>query len=196
MRNALEVIRSLANEYLENLDHRGDEWVTLTNIINHDGALNPAVRDKIVMCVCNITRENTVGTYQPAVAGATSYGMISPPLYLDLHLMFMANFADAKYLAGLAALSRLISFFQANPWFDQTNAPSLDAELGRLVLEFESLSPVDVNYVMGMLGTRYFPSAFYKLRLIPFTSQTIKSRTYPVRGGGAPADKPGNQAAA
>lgn len=182
IRNALETIRTLANEYLENLDHSGDEWVVLANITNHDNTINPLAQDKIIMCVYNITRETIISTYQPVVSGTDTYSMVSPPLYLDLHLMFMANFSNKNYTTGLAALSRLIGFFQTNPWFDQTNAPSLASDLGRLTLEFENLAPVDVNYVMGMFGTRYFPSTFYKLRLIPFTATSIRSRAYAVHG--------------
>jgi hypothetical protein len=53
-----------------------------------------------------------------------------------------------------------------------------------LTLDFENLTPVDVNYVMSMLGTRYLPSAFYKLRMIPFASIAMQARTYPVTSGG------------
>jgi hypothetical protein len=186
LRNALEVICRLANEYLENLDRRGDAWVALTSMVDHDGAINQAARDKIVMGVYNITRENLISTYQSAQGGTDGYAVVSPPLYLDVHLIFMANFTAANYPTGLACLSRLISFFQANGWFTQDNAPGLDAGFGKLSMEFESLSPVDVNYVMGMLGTRYLPSAFYKLRMIPFVSNVMQARTYPVRGGAPP----------
>jgi hypothetical protein len=60
----------------------------------------------------------------------------------------------------------------------------LDPAFDKLTLEFENLSPVDVNYVMSMLGTRYLPSAFYKLRMIPFASTAMQGRTYPVGGTG------------
>ncbi|MEJ2459795.1 MAG: hypothetical protein P8Y58_17310, partial [Novosphingobium sp.] len=62
------------------------------------------------------------------------------------------------------------------------NAPTLTESIDKLTLEFENLSPVDVNYVMSMLGTRYLPSAFYKLRMLPFVSTAMGERAYPVRG--------------
>jgi hypothetical protein len=98
--------------------------------------------------------------------------------------MFMANFSEKTYSDGLAALSRLISFFQQTPFFTQDNAPGIGPDVDKLTLDFENLSPVDVNYVMGMLGTRYFPSAFYKLRMIPFVASAMKARAYAV---GSPA---------
>jgi hypothetical protein len=194
LRNTLETICDLANEYLENIDRRGDAWVTLTSMVDHSGALNPGARDKIVMCVYNITRESTISTYQTSMSAgqikgqikgsSDSLAVVAPPLYLDVHMMFMANFMEKNYADGLSALSRLIGYFQQTPLFDRSNAPALAPEIDKLTLEFENLSPVDVNYVMGMLGTRYFPSAFYKLRMLSYVSTAMQSRTYPVSGTG------------
>jgi len=190
VRNALETICGLANSYLENIDRRGDEWVLLTSLVDHNGSLNQAARDKIVMSVYNMTRETTISTYQSTIADRTKAGpvdsmaIVSPPLYIDVHLMFMANFTEKKYSDGLAALSRLIGFFQQTPCFTQDNARALAPAFDKITLEFENLSPVDVNYVMSMLGTRYLPSAFYKLRMIPFVSTAMQARGYAVSGAG------------
>lgn len=183
IRTVLEVIRQLANEYMQNVDRRGDDWVTLTSIVYHDGNVNEHCRDKVVMTLYNIVRENIVSTYTPAKGGEDSFAIVQPPIYVDLHLAFMANFASHSYPDGLAAISRIISFFQQNPWFTQANAPDLGPEVDKVTLEMSSLDPVDVNYVMGMLGTRYMPSVFYKLRMLPFASGAMQARTYPVAGG-------------
>jgi hypothetical protein len=190
IRNALETIAGLANSYLENLDRRGDAWISLTSLVDHNGTLNQGARDKIVMCVYNMTREITISTYQPTLSSgrnaptAAGLAIVSPPLFIDIHLMFMANFTEKNYSDGLAALSRLISYFQQTPYYDSSNAPMLDPAFDKLTLEFENLSPVDVNYVMSMLGTRYLPSAFYKLRMIPFASTAMQGRAYAVGGTG------------
>ncbi len=186
IRQGLEAICGAVNGNLNNIDQRADPWVALTSLVDHDGALNPAVKDKIVMCVYNVTREVSISTYQTTVSsgqGTSSPGALSvvaPPLYIDIHLMFMANFSEKTYSDGLAALSRLIAYFQQTPYFNHDNAPGIGPDIDKLTLEFENLSPVDVNYVMGMLGTRYFPSAFYKLRMIPFVASAMQSRAYAV----------------
>lgn len=188
----MEVIRRLANEYMQNLDRRSDDWVTLTSIVDHDGSVNEAARDKIVMVLYNITRENVISTYTPAKAGGDSFAIISPPIYIDLHIMFMANFTNRAYPDGLEAISRIIAFFQQNPAFRQANAPDLARDIDKVILELSSPDPVEVNYIMSMLGTKYLPSAFYKLRMLPFTSAAMQSRTYPVAGGGI-TEAPDNQ---
>lgn len=188
LRNVLHTICNSSNEYLNNVSPRSDSWVILTSLVDHDGVLNPETRGKIVMAVYNITRESFASSYQPtppfSAGTASSLPVTSPPLYLDVHLMFMANFTEKTYPDGLAALSRLISYFQQTPVFTPQNAPDLPSQIDKLTLDFENLSPVDVNYVMSMLGTRYLPSAFYKLRMIPFESNAMQGRTYPVTGSG------------
>ncbi len=186
--NTLQTICDLANSYLNNIDPRQDAWIALTSMVDHDGSLNKGTRGKIVMAVYNITREAFASSYSPAllggagISGSTGLPIVAPPLYLDVHLMFMANFTEKTYPDGLAALSRLIGYFQQTPVFNLQNAPGLSPEIDQLTLDFENLSPVDVNYVMGMLGTRYLPSAFYQLRMIPFVSTAMQARTYPVAG--------------
>lgn len=183
IRNVLDVIRQLAEQYLQNLEHREDGWVVLTNIVDHDGRLNEATRSKIVMLLYNITHETVISTYTAAQPGPRGgFAVVQPPLYIDLHLAFMANFVDGHYPEGLAAISRIIAFFQQNPWLTHDTAPRLDPVVDKITLEFTSLGPVDVNYVMGMLGTRYLPSVFYKLRLIPYASPAMQARAYPARG--------------
>jgi len=183
IKRALTVIQKLSNQYLQNLDRRGDDWVVLTNIVEHDGTINEHSRDKIVMAVYNITKENVISTYTPARPGGDSFAVVQPPIYIDVHLMFMANFTGKTYVDGLAAISRLISYFQQNPWFTQSNAPDLGPEINKITLELESLGAVEANCIMGMLGTKYLPSVYYKLRMLPFAAPAMQARTFPARGG-------------
>jgi len=191
LRNTLQVICDQANSYLNNIDHRSDDWVVLTSTVDHDGSLNQYTRNKIVMSVYNITREAFSSSYIPVQPNRSGNGateglpVVSPPLYLNIHLMFMANFTELSYPDGLAALSRLISFFQQKRVFTPQNAPDLAREIDKLTMDIENLPPVDVNYVMSMLGTRYLPSAFYKLRMVPFASSAMLERSYPVTSSDA-----------
>lgn len=189
IRNASETICGTVNVFLENIDRRPVPWVTLTSLVDHDGTLNPAARDTVVMTIYNITRESFISGYQPSppapLGGAAATAGVpvkSPPLFIDLHVMFMANFTEKSYAEGLSALSRVISFFQQNPTLTQQNAPALAPEIARLTLDLENLTPVDVNYVMSILGTKYLPSVFYQVRLLTFDSSAMLARTYPVSG--------------
>ncbi|MBV7534721.1 DUF4255 domain-containing protein [Duganella sp. sic0402] len=184
IRNALEVICQAANEYMQNLNHRNDEWVVLSSLVDHDGSVNEYIKDKVVMTLHNITRDNTVSTYSATRGGNDGYAVVSPPIYVNLHLMFMANFSDKNYSEGLQAISLLLSFFQQRPYFTQDNSPDLAPPVYKLAMELETLGPIDVSYIMGNLGTKYLPSAFYKLRQLPFDAGAMQALAKPATGMG------------
>jgi len=196
LQNAMQTLRDCTNAYLNNLDSRADPWLVLTSLVDHGGNINQTAQDKIVMSVYNITRETFASSYRPsmplALGASPSQGLPvhSPPLYLNMHVMFMANFTERNYPDGLAVLSRLISFFQQTPVFTAQNAPQLSPKLEKLCLDFENLSPVEVNYVMSMLGTRYLPSAFYNVRMIAFDSSAMLSRSYAVASSATTTNSP------
>ena len=175
IRNVLDAIRARANDYFRARYVSDGDVVILGNSANPDGSSNTATSDKIVLSVYNITHETIVSQYLTQKPSAGSFATVSPPLYIDLHLVAMANFAGQNYAAGLAALSQTISFFQQNPIFDHNSTPQLDPAVDKIALEFVSLPPAEIHAVMAMLGTRYLPCVFYKLRVIPFAEQSLRS---------------------
>jgi Pvc16 N-terminal domain len=184
IRTVLDLIRQKLNESFANLDPRPDDWVVLANVVDHDGRPNAAAKDKIVMVLANIKHETVVSTYTSTVGTkSSSYGIVTPPLYIDLYILFYANFYDENYRQGLAMISRTISFFQQNPWFTPDNLPDLPPAVEKLTMEITSLDLLEVNYLMGMLGVKYLPSVFYKLRMLPFVGDAIAGVTPPVGGG-------------
>lgn len=184
----LELIRGKLNDSIQNLDRRTEDWVILSNIVDVDGRPYETATNKIVMCLTSVVDEKMISTYNAMARGSgEEYARISPPLYVDLYIAFIANFCNQNYSDGLVALSRTISFFQSNPWFSHDNVPKLDPAIDKLNLEFVNLDPVDVNYIMGMLGIKYLPSVFYKLRLLPFTSNQMTAKAMPVGGYSTPS---------
>jgi len=133
-----------------------------------------------------------ISTYPAPRAGNGQFAIVPAPVYVNVHLMFMANFAGRSYGTGLEAISNVIACFQQTPWLTRANAPDLGPEVDKVTLEMESPGAVEVNYVMGMMGLRYLPSVFYKLRMLPFASAGLQGRTYPVRTSGQqPSDTSG-----
>jgi hypothetical protein len=183
IRIVLDLIQQKLNESFTAVEARRDDWVILANIVDHDGRAFAAAKDKIVMVLANIKHETVVSTYTSAVKTKTSsYGIVSPPLYIDLFILFYANFYDENYRQGLTMISRTISFFQQNPWFTADTLPDLPATVDKLTMEITSLDLLELNYLMGMLGVKYQPSVYYKLRLLPFAGDAIMGVTPPVGG--------------
>jgi hypothetical protein len=187
IRGTLELIRKRLDQSLQAADPRSEAWVILSNIVDQGGNPYEAAKDKIVMFLANIQREVTVSTYNPNVAVAGGgYAVVAPPLYIDLYLLFYANFYDGGYTQGLGAISRTISFFQQNPWFTPSNLPGLDPAIEKLAFEMVNLEPVELNYLLGLTGSKYLPSVYYKVRMIPFQAGAIGAQVQGVQRLQAP----------
>ncbi|MBC7584139.1 DUF4255 domain-containing protein [Tardiphaga sp. vice352] len=182
-----ELIRQRLNAYFQNIDRSDEDRVVLSNIVDHDGAICQGAKDKVVMVLTNITHETIVSTYNSAArTSSTSYAIVQPPIYINLFILFFANFYDRQYAQGLAMISRTISFFQQNPWFTHANMPDLDARIDKITMEITNLDLLQANYLMGMLGTKYLPSVYYKLRMIPFASDAMQAAVPAAQGVDAP----------
>jgi hypothetical protein len=195
IRQTLEAIRRRLNESLNSVHPRSEEWVVLSNFVDHEGRPYEGARDKLVMFLANVKHETVISTYNrnAPVAGGR-YAVVTPPVFIDLFLLFAANFWDKSYPEGLELLSRTISFFQQNPWFTRDTLPSLPASIEKLAFEITNLDLTEMNYLVGMAGTKYLPSVYYKVRTIPFAGdalQAVVPAAQGVRAPGEPADAGG-----
>ena len=183
IQTTLELIRQKLNEAFRNADPRNEDWVILSNIVDQEGQAYEQAKDKVVMFLANIKYETIISTYNPtASTKSNQYVLITPPLYIDLFVLFFANFNDKNYPEGLGVISKTISFFQQNPWFTRENLPGLDDEIDKLTFEMVNLEMTDLNYLMGMIGAKYLPSVFYKVRVLPFRSDAMRGQVSPVHG--------------
>jgi hypothetical protein len=89
-----------------------------------------------------------------------------PDVRLNLWVLFVARFHI--YEAGLAALSSVLDYFQANPVFDGRSAPALDPRIDRLAVELHTLPMAELNDLWGSLKLAYHPSLLFKVRMIAF----------------------------
>jgi len=189
IRNPLEQVAKRLNEFIRNSTPRQDDWVILSNVVDSQGNPYEDAVDKIVMFLAGIQREVAVSTYNPNVPVAgNSYAVVAPPLYIDLYVLFYANFSGKNYREGLTAISRTITFFQQNLWFTQSTLPDLDPRIDKLTFELTNLDPIDLNYILGLTGAKYLPSVYYKVRMIPFVSDAMQAQSPAVQGLQNPSD--------
>jgi len=190
IRGALEEVRTRLNEFISAAAPRPGGWVILSNIYDQHGEPYEAAKDKLVMVLANMQRENSVSTYNQAVPATTDDGYVTlaPPLYIDLYVFFYANFSDATYTEGLGVISYTISFFQRNPVFTRKTLPGLDPAIDKLVFELTNLDVTEMNHLVGMLGANYLPSVFYKVRMIPFQAGAMQTAVAGVKQLQNPSD--------
>ena len=174
----LEVVRQQLNQFLQNAEARSDDWVVMTSLVEADGSPNSAALNRIVMLMTNIQRE----TGRNGPPGST--------LELAVDLGFIANFPAAHYPDGLTALSLVIACLQRQPLLTPSSHPELDRDLEKVSLELINQSAADLNHLFGMLGVKYQPSVFYRLRLLPYRAEDRQARALPVRGGGQEPPSP------
>src|SRR3982751_2695344 len=102
IQTTLELIRQKLNEFFKNADPNEEDWVILSNIVNHEGQLYEPTKNKVVMFLANIQHETIISTYNRTVpVKGDQYAIVAPPLYINLFVMFFANFYDKNYTEGL-----------------------------------------------------------------------------------------------
>jgi hypothetical protein len=169
IQSTLEMIRRELNDKLMAEDPRREDAVILSNIVDLNGAPLANAQDKVVMCLANIQHEQGVSAWlsDPAVVSDRA-GVVPPPLYIDLYVLFYANFSGQNYPGGLGMISRTIAFFQQNPVFTHDNLPGLDPKIDKLRFEFTGLDLASLDCLLRIMGANYLPSAYYRVSMIPF----------------------------
>lgn len=179
----LELVRDKLNQYFNNLYLDNDERVIISNIVRQDGSLYEAAKDKLVIFLANMQTETTISTFsKDKQVEGNKYVSITPPVYLNLYVLFYANYSDANYRNGITMISSTIAFFQQNPVLTQNRLPGLDPSIDKLTFEMVNMNMAEHNYLMGLVGTKYLPSTLYKVRMLPFVGQTITGQTPTVKG--------------
>ena len=160
-----------------------DPAVVLTNLVDIDGTPNDDARNRIVMLMVNLRNETMVSSYQPyAQVPSGQYANVAAPLYLDPYLLFYAFFEGKRYPEGLERLDATISYFQQNPVFTRSSLPALQDVSDKVALEFANLDPTDLNHLLGAVGAKFLPSAFYKLRMVAFDDRQARAFAERVSG--------------
>ena len=141
---------------------------------------------RVVLSLVNITEDQTLknGPHARLREGRVIYE--NRPVNLYLYLLFSAN--NPVYSTALTQLSRVIEFFQGQNVFTIRNSPDLvgvslaaDEFAGlRLVVELQSLTFEQVNYLWGSLGGKQVPFVLYRARLVSLTAGDIASSGPPV----------------
>ena len=102
----------------------------------------------------------------------------NPPIYLNLDILFAANYTD--YYTSLLLISNVIKFFQFQNVFTPLNSPNLPPGIEELIFDLKTLSLQDLNNLWGILGSKYIPSVVYKMRLIIISDDFSQGMAQPV----------------
>jgi hypothetical protein len=172
---AINHISGQLNQYLRRTFDLNEDVVTVSNILEQDGALASHINNKLVVFLVNVEKDSVAGRIQPVAA--TNENVVSyPPLFLNLSLMIAAHFSNSNYPEALKFLSNAIGFFQRSPVFDHQNSPDLDKRIDKLILDIENLNIKDLSSLWSILSGKYLPSVMYKVRMVVYDSGDVLTR--------------------
>ncbi len=152
-----------------------DDLVVASGLQEPDGSAVPEVANKMVVFLVNVERD-TLPLRQRPVTGGPRAMQERPPVFLNLMLMFAANFGGNNYREALKLLAGTIAFFQSQPVFDPASSPGLDPRFERLTMEIENLDSAQLSHLWSILGSRYLPSALYRLRMVTIDEAQVTAQ--------------------
>ena len=165
---ALSVAVSRLNTFIGNVD---PEVVlgSISLIDSFQDAPAQSLSDKVIASIINIEQEGALRNlpFRRTVADANGLPRgveRQPEIYLNLYILFGANKTD--YVIALQRIAQVISFFQRQFVFTQSDAPELiPINVNRLIFDLYSTSFEELSQLWGFLGGKYIPSVVYKMRL-------------------------------
>ncbi len=181
MIDALTLVLSQLNQYLHQADGNPvgtTDPVILGNISQLDNnTVANDLENKVVLTLVNLDEESTLKNNQAhSVTPSGSIDYHNPPIYLNLYLLFSANYTN--YATALIRQTQVMTFFQGKNTFTlasssgspQTILATSDISL---TLDLMSLSFEEVNHLWGSLGGKQFPSIVYRGRLVMVLDQRL-----------------------
>lgn len=170
---AISHLAAQLNQFFRTRYQQVEDLVVVSNLVELDGNVVAQANNKLVLMLVNIEKDSLphrqgAGNHPSSERRGLDNRLLvhSAPLHLNLYLMMAANFGGANYAEALKYISAAISFFQANPVFDPVNSPDLHRGIEKLILDIENLKIQDLNNLWSLLGGKYLPSVYYKMRMI------------------------------
>ena len=179
----LEFLRSNVNQYIQGQNPDPDDpgttsaedLVTLGEVSLIDPSNNGSGNETIYMSLVYTEEESALKNSSPYFTRGTSIEMKNPPVFLNLGIVFCANFTS-NYATALQRLSEVISYFQSKTVFNFSSAPVPETSPFILTadqrndlevkVEMMKLSLEEINHLWSILRVRVMPFVMYKVRIV------------------------------
>lgn len=177
----LEFLRNNLNRYIqaENPDGQGmpstDRFVILgeVSLLGNDG--DGQIRDTVIMSLVYTEEESALKNSSPYFVQNNKAEVRNPPVFLNLGVIFCANF-PTDYPQALKRISEVAKFFQSKSLFTFSGSPVEETQPFILSteerddlearVEMMKLSLEEINHLWGILKVRVLPFVMYKVRLV------------------------------
>jgi hypothetical protein len=170
-----ELFEFIRNQLLDFIGHDPDgEDYSIVNFVDHM-VDPPGFNARVNLMLINIEEEKLM---RPAdryiqVDEEGKAQKSKPPLMLILYMLIAlkpsSKSTDSSYGDTLQNLSKVIQFFQSNPFLTKANFPGMPAGLNHLFIEFNPLTYAQQNEIWSALKRSYLPSLCYKIKMLTYT---------------------------
>ncbi len=182
--NLLPVVCGELNAYFKSRFDLDEDRLVLSNLMNQNGSVEVEGSNKVVCSLVNIEEETTMKAAPGTSSIGSSFVASGPDIHVNLTILFSAFFSGKNYVEALKFLSGVIYFFQSKPVFTPSNTPGLSSNIEKGCFDLISLSYHDLNSVFSMMGTKYMPTAIYRIRMLTFNSDNIEDTIPSISGIG------------
>lgn len=162
--SALTFLRTQINRHLQQRLEITDDMIVIDNVVTQSGDLNAT---ELCLTLISVEEEKVHKVQNPyQIMEDGSVQLVNPQINLNLYVLVSANFGENNYGEALRFLSYVIGFFQSHQVFNHQNAPLLDEDIDKLIMELYTLSFEQQNHLWGCIGAKYMPSVLYKVRMV------------------------------
>ncbi|WP_039918572.1 DUF4255 domain-containing protein [Cellvibrio mixtus] len=171
---AINHLATQLNAHLKRTNNLTEDIVVVSSLVESDGNVAANTNNKLVLLLTNIEKDTVPNANAVRATGFDGRALVgSRSLYLNLYVMLAANFSGSNYPEALKFISKAIAFFQMQPVFDKQSTPDLDSRIDKLVLDIENLNIQDLSNLWGLLGGKYLPSVFYRVRMVTINPDNV-----------------------
>tara|TARA_B100000902_G_C27186400_1_gene851592 strand:- start:304 stop:849 length:546 start_codon:yes stop_codon:yes gene_type:complete len=166
--NIIISISDRLNEFIKNKLSLDEDKVIVSNLVDLNKNLNLEIENKLSCFLLNIEEDKISKNSQ----FNNSPGQ-SPPIIINIYVMFAAYFTNSNYLESLRYISLVIEFFQIYNVFDSSNTPLISPGIDKVYVEISNVSIEEISKLWGNIGTSYIPSIAYKIKQVKFDGNMI-----------------------
>jgi len=177
LHHAIGYITRSLNGYLKGVLDLSEDVAVMSGLVGPDGYVLAQIHDKLAVSLVNIEKEPIPATFtrhSSKETGITGIGF--PPLHLNAYVLISAYYPGSNYSEALKFISYAALFFQGKPIFTHENAPGLNGDIEKIVMDVENLNLRDLSRLWCAVSGRYHPSILYKMRMITIDSKGITKR--------------------
>ena len=181
IQNVLPIVVDELNNYLRSQFKSIEDKAMLSNIVEQDGSI-AAEMNKIIVSLIYIDKDTTFKASSGTSPSGNNLLEYSPPVNVNLTILFSAFFSKDHYIEALRYISGVIYFFQYKPLFTPQNTPKLFPSADQIYFDLLSIPAGEMMNYYSMLGSKYVHSVVYKMRMLTFSQDNIISDIPAIRG--------------